>query len=309
MAYLNTPVSSGVSVVEAIGSFADDNGWTLHRDESDDSSHTITMSAGGAYITLRGVENSVFLNGHREINTDAAWNEQPDQYYNSGDNESKTEVKFRVNPLLSVHLFGNGGDHPYVYAAIENEPGYYRHIVIGHIRKFGTALGGLFWDVADTDWDRSDSSEVNYHRYPLVYKTNDGYIERKGGLDCQNLDGDAQWASFCKDTVYSKCGMWANEMTHHIGRMSAIDWNGRTPLQTPFVEVDTDGVYVPYGTPPNFRYVSMEFFEAGDEMTIGPDTWKVFPLIRRGDALGYIGRVIEPSEEFSGNYGIAYLKD
>ena len=308
MAYQNSPVSDGIGVVQAITSFAGAHGWTVHRDEGDGTYRTTTLSAGGAYITLHGVQNSVFLNGHRGIDTGAAWDAQPDQYYNSGDNESRTEVKFRVNPLLSVHLFASATPTPHVYAAIENEPGYYRHIVIGHMQKFGAALGGLFWDVADTDWGRYSSGRVEMIRYPLVYKTLDDYPPRDGGLDCQDTLGNPQWASFCPNTVYPACGMWANEMTRHIGTLSAIDFNGRTPLQTPFVEISTNDVYVPYGTPPNLRYVSMEFFEAGDEMTIGPDTWKVFPVIRRGPAKGYMNPPSEPSDEFSENYGIAYLK-
>lgn len=309
MAYQNTPVSDGLGVVQAIASFADDNGWTVHRDEGDGTEHIVTLSAGGAYITLRGVPDSVFLNGHRELDADSPWNEQPDQYY-IGNYHSHTEVKFRVNPLRSVHLFASATPEPYVYAAVEKEPGYYRHIVIGHMQKFGTALGGLFWDVSDTDWDRSHSGRLSYIRYPLVCKEDSDFPkERKGGLDCQDLDGNARWASFYYYSGYTKCGMWANEITRHIGDLSAIDFNGRTPLQTPFIEVDTDGVYVPYGTPPNFRYVSMEFFEAGDEMTIGPDTWKVFPVIRRAPAIGYQTPAPEPSEEGSENYGIAYLKD
>ncbi|MDR9451657.1 MAG: hypothetical protein RI637_10610, partial [Acidimicrobiia bacterium] len=200
MAYQNVPVSNGISVVQAIKSFAASNGWTVHRDDSGDGSyHIATLSAGGAYITLYGVQDSVYLNGHRGIDTGAAWNSQPDQYYDSGDNESKTEVKFRVNPLLSAHLFASATPTPYIYAAIENEPGYYRHIVIGHMQKFGTALGGLFWDVSDTDWDTGQYGAAHIvaaNRYPLIYKSWDDYAQRKGGMDCQNLIGTAQWAAF-----------------------------------------------------------------------------------------------------------------
>jgi len=101
--------------------------------------------------------------------------------------------------------------------------------------------------------------------------------------------------------------MWASELNGHM-ELAAIDYNGRTPLQTPYVQVSTDGVHVPYGTPPNVRYINMEFFEAGDELTIGSDTWKVFPVIRRGPSKGYMNPPTEPSDEFSDNYGIAYLK-
>lgn len=330
MAYQNVPVDDGYQVVQQIANFAQSVGWTVHRNEdrpADTSFRLVTLSAGNGYVTLIGDQNNIYLNGHRGIDTGADWDEQPDQYaYQDGNTSSdssqekatRARVILRVNPISSVHFFGSMTPEPYVYAAIEQEPGFYRHLVIGHFQKFGTALGGLFWDVSGVREDRY-GSYVEYHRAPFLYNANiisTQNLATNGGFDCQDLAGNPMWCrlgarrdSWDTATTTTVGGHWGQEL-HALQVASPVVFNSRTPLIPPLIWISTGGQYVPFGTPPGFRYINMDFYQAGDEFTLGTDTWKVFPWARQIDGARNpsVGVADGPEHEATRNYGIAYLK-
>lgn len=314
MAHQKAPVSDGYQVVQQIASFAANAGWTVHRNEqrpADTTYWIVTLSHGtGAYITLMGNQNTVYVTGHRGFDASKDWNAQPDQYVitdtSTNQRETYTRVRLRVNPILSVDMFGGESPTPYIYVAIEKEPGYYRHICFGYLQKFGTALGGLFWDITETSENLPYSSYLNYLRIPCVYN-NQGTFHNfsKGGVDTQTDTGVPAWAMFGQGAAYIPAGNWANEV-YSVMMGSPIQFNGRTPLMPLLVQVSING-YVPFGVPPNMRLIDMTFYEAGDEITIGTDVWKVFPAIRKnGETNTY--NDTSPSSEGSSIYGIAYLK-
>ena len=330
MAYQNTPVENGYQVAQQLASFAASVGWTVHRqgEQTDINGSTlyyeVTISASGypCYVTIAGYSNRIELNGHRGYDSSKRWWEQPDQYvYYNGDgeytdsyeDETRTICELRVNPILSVHMFGSMSPTPYLYAAIEKEPGYYRHLTIGHLQKFGTAKGGMFWDVSNRRKYNGYHSYPYYHRAPLLNADNaDGYNDGPGGFDTQKSDGTPYFNRF-GIVIYdenqprmSTGGHHATEL-HSVFTASPIAFNARTPLQVPMVFANT---YTPFGTAPAMRYVDLTYFEAGDELVVGNETWKLFPWARRTYGVrnsnsDYSG----PEYEATHMYGIAYLKD
>lgn len=318
MAYSNIPVADTYQAVQQIANFASTVGWTIHQDRDrvqDTSWRIVTMSAGGAYLTLIGKGNDIYANCHRGFDPDADWDRQPDQYhYYDGDGSTSNDTQEqytrcrldgRVTPILSVHLFGNMAPTPYIYAAVELEPGFYRHLVLGHFELFGTQLGGTFFDIS-SNYGTQYASYHGRHRAPFLYNTHTNNKYNYGGFDSQDAEGNPDWISFGGSTGYSVGGCWGNEVySFFVG--SPIQFNSRTPLMTPLVWVSKNG-YRPIGTPPNFRYVSLAYYEAGDEFTVGDDTWKVFPWARRQYGK-YSTSYASPADEATHHYGIAYLKD
>ncbi|KAE8546143.1 hypothetical protein [Marinobacter nauticus] len=318
MAYSNVPVTDGAQVVQEIASFAATLGWSVVRNDGTNPKTVTLLVPGGIYVSLNGGNDNIYLNGHRGVDTNKAWYDQPDQYLQydgDGNPTNDTTEKYtlttswlRVNPLLSVHLFGGNSPTPYLYAAIEMEPGYYRHIVIGMFEKLGAALGGTFWDVSAV-YAASNASHPGYHRAPFLYNDFVSGTEINGGCDGQDSNGNPAWVKF--NDYYSLVpqlagGHWGCELMTFF-KCSPIQFNGRTPLITPLVWVDSAG-YRPYGTPPAFRYIEMSYFEAGDELVIGSDTWKVFPWARRKVG-GRNNTLTSTSDEATDMYGLAYLKD
>jgi len=329
MAYQNVPVADGYQVVQQIADFAELNGWAIHRrgEQTDTiqslTYYEVTLSVTGfsCYLTLAGYTNEIVLNGHRSYNSSARWWQQPDQYFaydNDGyftqqeERATKVTVELRVNPILSVHLFAGTTPTPYVYAAIEKEPGYYRHLVFGHMQKFGTALGGMFWDVSSRNTYAEEQTNADNHRAPFLYNSNVQYYgySRCGGFDTQDRNGNPVFCRMGYDSSspYSSGGHNGPEADTFMVA-NPINFNGRTALQTPLVMANVDG-YVPFGNPPALRYINLEYFEAGDELVIGNETWKVFPWTRRAPGLETTNDAYRgPEYEASGMYGIAYLKD
>lgn len=43
----------------------------------------------------------------------------------------------------------------------------------------------------------------------------------------------------------------------------------------------TGGYWSPIGSPPNVRFCDVRKFSDGQEITIGSDVWKIFPMLRR----------------------------
>jgi len=359
MAYQNVPVTDGHQVVQQLANFAAANGWTVHRNTTDNDDEVgdvpgdydstgvtnrwdgdyrlVTVSTPGfsGYVSLAGYQNEIYLNGHRGYDGSKKWFDQPDQYllydgdgntyysyrggntYNYDKINTRTRVELRVNPIQSVHFFGGMTPTPYLYAAIEMEPGFYRHMVIGHFQKFGTALGGLFWDVSSASPD--SSSYVSFyesHRVPFLYNSSTRVRTGNGGFDCQDTTGAPRFAKFGNVTgSHLLGGHWSEEVrTFEVA--TPIQFNSRTALMTPLVWV-ISGSYRPFGTPPNFRYVNLTYFEAGDELTIGGDVWKLFPWARRKAGVRTTSIYIDgvrfyydrPEDEATEMYGIAYLKD
>ncbi len=313
MAYQNIPVTDGYQVVQQIANFAAGIGWTVHRDDDISGSlREVTLSAAGydGYVSIAGTQSKISLNGHRGYSSILRWNNQPDQFIRGSDRYTIKSVDLRINPITSVYLFGGMTPTPHIYAAIEVAPGYYRHITIGHFVKFGTSLGGMFWDgSASPTRFTNRNGRYDNHRAPFLW--NDGAsasdYDAKGGFDCQDQDGNPKFATtgYYNNAAHLKGGHLATEL-QAFNIASPIAFNTRTPLITPLVWVESGGLR-PFGTPPNFRYVNLTYFEAGDEITIGGDVWKVFPWARR-KASNFGSNPGKPEDEATDMFGVAYLR-
>lgn len=316
MAYSNVSVTDGHDVLQQIATFAASAGWNIHFNgarpsNTEDKMVVISRTGAPPYLFLMYDHSESVINMNASYDLDLAedWDAQLAQF-NSTANHTKTATTLRVASLLSVHLFSGTTPQPYIYCAIEKEPGYYRHLMFGYMDKFGSYLGGFFWDVSDTgDYYRSDI-DVVYLPFLQYNNSNTGLrYGRRGGLDCQDVQGAQMWASFSTwyTNPYSVCGMPFSELyDQFLVNPNSLTFRTTLIPLTVYVRIGTD--FYPYGTPPNIRYVNMEHYSAGDEITIGSDIWKVFPVIRKMTPPNSVS-FTDPEHEGSQNYGIAYLKN
>lgn len=326
MAYSVIPITGVSSIVQGIATFAQTVGYTVHRNESggtdpldERNTYIVTLSYGsGSYITLLADldQDYIYFNMHRGNNNSSYWNEQADQYHNASILVSRCFTKIPVTPAINMYCFGNTTPSPHLYFAIELDVGYYRHITIGEMLMYGTLTGGTFVDFSDTSYSGNYISYSAFNKYPLVY---DSSVQGnyQGCIDTIDQNGDPVWVSLGKSitpgfngTTYG--GWWGEELgtTYKYG---VNTFNSRTTLHTPFVTqrltngaADT-GNFEPVGTPPNLRYLNMEYYVALDEIVLGSDTWVVFPLIRKFNPPNSTSET-EPEDEGSRNYAIAYKK-
>jgi hypothetical protein len=93
-------------------------------------------------------------------------------------------------------------------------------------------------------------------------------------------------------------------LAHDLGyHCSPQGYNGLAPMlpcqvgvnRTPYV-----GTWTLLGEFPDVRFLNISNFNAGDELTLGTDVWKIFPLWNKAYSAG--------SEPISYDYGLAYRK-
>lgn len=315
MAYTNVAVSNGHNVLQQLASFASGQGWNVHFNGSrpantDDRLLILSLTGSQPYIFIMYEDStsSIHVNVSRALDLGADWDAQPSQFRTTRLN-NRTRTRLRVDPILSVHMFAGSNPQPYIYVAIEKQPGYYRHLVFGFMDKFGASLGGFFWDVSCVD--EYFNTYADLVSSPLIHNNDyrSSNYARRGGLDCQDEAGAPMWASFSVENGndYNVCGMPFSEFyDQHSHDPNEVTLRTTLIPLTIYVKIGVN--FYPYGSPPKLRYVNMAHYAAGDELTVGGETWKVFPVIRKHQP-NNSGTDQDVSLEGSQNIGIAYLKD
>lgn len=311
MAYDYIPVANGIDVAQQIATYAQANGWTIHFNQARTAFtgwwHVImSYQTGGPYFTILADATSMHMNLARGIDTNADWNVQPDQAYVATTGYAR--IGFRVTPLVGIHVFSGATPTPYLFVAIEKQPGYYRHLVFGQVDTFGNVGGGAFVDVGTVD-----NSFPSYHhhlRIPLMFNANNTAAGYKGSVDVHLNATDRTWGHFRDDTITGGyiAGASGQEGGNLLGT-SPSAFNSRSILAPPLVYIyNMGGEHKPFATHHAIRYINMRFYNAGDELTIGSDVWKVFPVTRKGGTSTTSSSLQTVENEGSGDYGIAYLK-
>jgi len=236
-------------------------------------------------------------------------------------------------PYTSLHMFGHT-DIDVIYCVLEYAPGLYRHFGFGNLDKVGTWTGGEFvyghhWSpqnggpyLGDPDGpvhsvglDGCHWTGVSYHGYSY----NAGATLHVEGLPNQTTQ-NPKWG------VVGQADTLASVSSRRVGR----DGNDRAPIQGAFrggiglsqfgwALVDVSKGYIPIcpmeilyydylgtnsnnlyylGRMHNIGHVQMRGMDPQQAITIGADTWRVFPGVRQSKTSSY--------NEESWNMGIIY---
>jgi hypothetical protein len=329
MAYQTGTASSTSNLLDTLRGFLAANGWTvtwrfqiaqgtwrwLHASKSGVFFNAFEQLSA-AQASYSPAPHNIFCNYATSYNASLDAFSQPGTYLNSG----ATGI---TPPYLSYHFFeGVGASGPYCYVAIEIGAGEFAHFGFGVLNKAGAYTGGEF--VCGSMWLMTNSFGTGAQANPVSsgnawpfsdhcamgnWSTNlpIGTIVR-----CTNaLSGSHVLAEINASAGFAlRCGGAGGHSAARgtMGTPQWLLWQAPTipsiataVLMSPhcFAERSTDN-FAYIGVPPGLRHVSLEFLNAGDEIVLGPETWKVFPLRRKGSGSNI---------PLSGNYGIAYLKN
>lgn len=306
MAYEQTNATNVSDLVNKIALFAGANGWTIHRNTEAAGLRTVSLSKTGDYVHIY-MPSTLGFNLRSSVGYDGglAATAQPNQAVSASSNNTGT------GPFSNVFLFSN---NDCIFFVTEIASGIFRHGCFGMLQKLGAYTGGTFFDQGNYD-TRSGYDPHNpfytYHHNP--FDSNSENNGNRGAVRC-DLDGNTNYfAPFAKYDRYAtpvaSGGMGAMQNTglgEHEGRVlifhdrSINSWSGITPLQPIKIRVERpSGYWSEIGVVPAMRFLNMTRFQAGDEFTIGSDTWKVFPWIRKGYVV---------NEQYSSERAFAYLK-
>lgn len=306
VAYESGVASSPADLVSKLGTLAAANGWTVSS-----ATTGVVFRNGDINVGVHADASTVYLRGALGYDSGAAWNAQP----GTAPDFSSSDVG--AGPFTAYHAWvGDEGGREYLHCAIEITSGMYRHFVIGQIVPYGAITGGVYVDAVY--WHPNGFStqmlDNPVHRFVCSGHSNTNSPMPKAGWGQFWCDYDSKtdnWQLMYNNASPAIPPIHANRVKGSVGPMTmrralslagAMKWNLRTPLSPmEYMVGRSELLWSAVGRIPHMRQVSLANYAAADEISVGGETWKVFPIMRRNAGTPPVGVAN------SDLYGYAYL--
>lgn len=324
MAYETGSATSMEDLVSKLFTFAtglSTTPWT--QDELDLGNDWGTIHRGSCYVSFRwdttddlGIYQSLSWGASNEPH------EQPDDAGEgaSGAPTTGRRINFEsAGPYTAYHFYAGEGSTPYIHVVIEVDSGRFRHFGFGNLIKLGTWTGGEYsyghtWAQSASVIDLPASTSHSVGLEGLQSATSISatlHIE-----DFADQTGDEKWALFSVSTEPAGTDRAGEDRKCVVGGWRGSFWGrwlawisySSPNAYKPFVPIPVvyyDRAAAPdtwrwIGEQPDVAVMNMRAFTAGQEVTIGGDTWMVFPLVRK--------QYLQVDTEESWMAGMAYKK-
>lgn len=297
--------------------------WT--QDELDLVNNYGTIHKNNCYVSFRWDASSAEDLAMYQSLSWGSGNEPHQQPNDSGNGDTTTPIdsERRVNfedagAFVAYHFYASDAAPHYCHVVVEVNTGVYRHFGFGLLDKIG-------------DWTGGEYCYGHYWYQPTSEIDNPASMFHSFGLDGTGAFNAVQPTIH----VESLPGMGANEKWGVLGNVSTAGtdtagenrmtmWGGargglwgyglawlpvsQLNLHKPLVPVpiiyrvqtSTPHAWYLLGHQKDVAIVNIKHLSPGDSITIGGDTWMVFPWVKKQYSLGDV--------EESWNAGIAYKK-
>lgn len=267
-----TPSSGGETMYFNFRSAIAETGTTLIAPNNDGSTNG-TVTSG------------ILVNSSTGYNAGELWHSQPG--YPQDPTDGNKGFAGCMNPMsisaIPAYYFFSVNDT--VNVAVEVTSGKFQFMSFGMLEKQGVYTGGQFFSA-------SFDSQVPYYNYYTTSWYMPGYFTARvlrapTGAVYLDADSDARWraADYNEDLCFPcVAGQTANETDSQSG-MAAFFWSkspnfynniaAMCPIYT-FVKRSDDNFSL-LGWPSGVRFLNVTHYSVGQEITYGPETWKVFP--------------------------------
>lgn len=250
------------------------------------------------YNTVNTTE--IHLRGGTSYLGASAWNAQPNA-------PAKTAVTnlLTVGPYTAYHFFcGDEDGYDYVHAIVELTDGRYRHFYFGRLVKKGSYTGGIY--IEGTNWNQTpnfiNSPDASQHSIP------GDSVSSNATANHLRIDYDSRVNNFQEISAITpwgatKCSGSMRSFGLYAPLIAAeeMKWNLRTPLYPiDYFAARESNAWSKIGRMPNVRQLNMRAIAPEDEIEIGGETWKCFPVTQRQSA------AVASTIESSGLYGYAH---
>lgn len=297
--YQQTTANSLPALIDVIRSFAETAGWTVRRNVLNGATRTVTLQKSGDNIHLWNDSADGYLRIVGSVGYDGL--ETPYNQPNVSPDYIQNDVG--SGPYPTVYLFADDSPAEAVFCVVEISAGLYRHICFGELEKLGAYTGGTFFDGTRNDTSKPDNPWGQLNRYPFLSYHIQSNV---GWFGCVRCDVDGQtnyFAPFMRPLRHPTpvaSGIMDHRTRDAFYERSISSWSGVTPLQPIKIRIErSSSFWSDIGLVPNCRFVNMARLAPGDEFSIGPDTWKVFPVWRQG---------FVDNQEYSEDVAFAYRK-
>lgn len=318
MAYQTGTATNANDLLDKFRVFAIAQGWTVNRWADVGSNKELCIHKGSAYFNFKMNNQRAYCNGQsvwlRGITVNGAdgydaagsVHRQPNYPKRVASIRDEAVVLFpltTMGPFIAHHFFAP--DNKTLYAEVELTAGCFLRFGCGSLDVFGSTAHGQFCYASTGqvggNWLSQDMDRGNNAIELVPFRAADYNSNRYsfGSMVRVQLVGFDNWASSGRSTFSAGLPMACQGGGVHdkvLRDYGANPLNGVGLLLPNIVSLNIGNQYLaPIGTVPGMRYMDMSQYEAGDEFTLGSDTWKVFPWYNKGG--------------LSLNRGIAYLKN
>jgi hypothetical protein len=324
MSYATGTATSVENLVDILQTWASGTaGWTV--DEYSAANNRCSMHLGTVYVHFKWEDSGNYLAIYQSlgyVGTEEPW-EHTD---NSGvsDATSPYDGARHVNFLTAgsftaYHFFAPSGAPYYIHVAVEPASGRFRHFGFGDLIKCGDWTGGEycyghFWDQGASGADVPNSALHSMMLDGLASGSTRSATIHAEGLPQQGVSEKWLVASSSGPTsgvddngedrrtfiASTRCGLYSFYLSW-IRNSQLNLYKPLAPIEVMFRDISTSpDTYYKLGSQPDVAIINMGNFNPGDEITLGGDTWKVFPWVRK--------QFLEDNTEESRNGGIAYKK-
>lgn len=325
------------NVVDALRVFAEANGWTVMRNTLVGNNRTVTLKRPETdYVHIyNSTTDNIRLRGSIDYDGGIA----PDA---TAGRSGRAESNIGTGPYVKLYMFAGAAPSAHVYFVVESAAGAtYYHGAFGMVEKLDAWTGGTFidcsfWPLGPTNanvfrYENGGASTV-HALFGTDFRTNatPADLTGVGGVRC-DIPEDSRvntWAGFtrvngglhngvtslvdfavCSGVNYSygadALSAQPSNLTYGAFYNDDNVFSNRSvfrPIELAVVRIG--GYLSPIGRAPNVRFCNISKFTDTQEITIGSDVWKVFPMVRRGT-----GALAPPNHTAgSENFGYAYKK-
>lgn len=239
-----------------------------------------------------------------------------------------TKIRGMIGPFVAWHFFSNAtGD--WIHAVIQITADLFMHMSFGLVDKLDLTHSGVAFATASNNvwWrDYYDESNANSTYNRPSDKTIPQFMNSGASYYAPNalpagfvVFGRRQSSSSTTHGDILMVGQTYNSPSHYYNAVTtgtlqagiilapAQTWNGAALMGgIPFVIGNVSaGTCCAVGAMGDVRVVNMEGLIAGQEITLGSDVWKIFPVLRQ-QPWGVNTAPLAGAS--SGQYGIAYKK-
>lgn len=327
MAYQTGSATDLGDLLSTLDTFLVANGWT--QDDFDDGASVASQgfaqwNKNSMHIGMKWVANSPNnLSLHQALGNGGAvfpgahTDDSGNGYNAAFGSDAQLDDERCVNdigdgPFLSYHFFENDASPAYVHVVVEIESETYRHFGWGEMSKFNDWTGGEYcyghFAFESTNADAVETTATVF--CDGLFNSTGTTARRAATIHAEGLPmqgGSEKWliaiggataldsadrtdsAGETKRVVFG--GARSGPVAHALGQGRSDVSTGHVPLvpMSLFVRDFTNDYVYYLGELPDVRHVDMRNFSAAQEVTIGSDTWVLFPQVRRTET-NVVGR-------------------
>jgi hypothetical protein len=331
VAYQKGTATTLADLLTQLHTFAGANGWT--SDQLDTAGGSWALHKGNVFVSARWtVATPVAMSMHQALGYTGG--NQPGTHPNdsgNGYNATTSHVTTLLDderhvsdigngPFLSYHFFEQDSGPAYLHVGVEFATGAFRHLGFGNIEKVGTWTGGEYCyghmmggSTNHTPIDISESALLDglytATGMPMAATVHcEGLTGQPGAGKWGVIGGTTTAVSTGLDTAgiareRIRGGYRGGPVARSFGVFNGSSLTGLIPMyKIPIWHAESVATTRRHllGYLPDVRGINIRNFSAGEEVTVGADTYVMLPLgIRTSDNVAY-------RTYFS---GIAYRKE